>query len=133
MSADRADGIVTFPPDFDLARTWPLVLIIHGGPTGSSNEGFDPLAQLMAARGWIVLQPNYRGSDNRGNAFQLGIVPGAGSGPGRDVIAGVETLPARGYVDAARIAVSGWSYGGFMTVWMIGSRRNCSFYWLHRS
>ena len=121
-SADhiRADGIVTFPPDFDPARTWPLVLIIHGGPTGSSNEGFDPLAQLMAARGWIVLQPNYRGSDNRGNAFQLGIVPGAGSGPGRDVIAGVETLKARGYVDAGRIAVSGWSYGGFMTVWMIG-------------
>jgi dienelactone hydrolase len=122
MSAEqvRADGIVTFPPDFDLARTWPLVLIIHGGPTGSSNEGFDPLAQLMAARGWIVLQPNYRGSDNRGNAFPLGIVPGAGSGPGRDVIAGVETLQARGYVGAARIAVSGWSYGGFMTVWMIG-------------
>ncbi|HTS58573.1 MAG TPA: S9 family peptidase [Terriglobales bacterium] len=116
----RGDGIVTFPPDFDPVRNWPLVLIIHGGPTGSSNEGFDPLAQLMAARGWIVLQPNYRGSDNLGNAFQLGIVPGAGSGPGRDVIAGVETLKARGYVDSARIAVSGWSYGGFMTVWMIG-------------
>jgi len=116
----RADGVVTLPPDFDPAQKLPLVLIIHGGPTGSSNESFDPLAQLMAARGWIVLQPNYRGSDNRGNAFQLGIVPGAGSGPGRDVIAGVEALKARGYVDTSRIAVSGWSYGGFMTVWMIG-------------
>lgn len=116
----RADGVVTFPPNFDPSRKWPLVLIIHGGPTGSSNESFDGLAQLMAARGWIVFQPNYRGSDNRGNAFQRGIVSGAGSGPGRDVMAGVAALKARGYVDAARIAVSGWSYGGFMTVWMIG-------------
>jgi dipeptidyl aminopeptidase/acylaminoacyl peptidase len=116
----RADGVVTFPRDFDSTRKWPLVLIIHGGPTGSSNESFDPLAQLMAARGWIVLQPNYRGSDNRGNAFQRGIVSGAGSGPGRDVIAGVAALKARGYVDTSRVAISGWSYGGFMTVWMIG-------------
>jgi len=116
----RADGVVTFPPDFDPKGKWPLVLVVHGGPTGSSNESFDPLAQLMAARGWIVFQPNYRGSDNRGNAFQRGIVAGAGSGPGRDVIAGVAALKARGYVDPSRIAVSGWSYGGFMTVWMIG-------------
>jgi dipeptidyl aminopeptidase/acylaminoacyl peptidase len=116
----RADGVVTFPPNFDPTRKWPLVLIIHGGPTASSNESFDGLAQLMAARGWIVFQPNYRGSDNRGNVFQRGIVAGAGSGPGRDVMAGVAALKARGYVDATRIAVSGWSYGGFMTVWMIG-------------
>jgi dipeptidyl aminopeptidase/acylaminoacyl peptidase len=116
----RADGVVTFPPNFDPKQTWPLVLVIHGGPTGSSNESFDPLAQLMASHGWIVFQPNYRGSDNLGNTFQRGIVPGAGSGPGRDIIAGVAALKTRSYVDANRIAVSGWSYGGFMTVWMIG-------------
>jgi len=116
----RADGVVTYPPDFDPKRKWPLVLVVHGGPTGSSNESFDALAQLMAARGWVVLQPNYRGSDNRGNEFQRGIVAGAGSGPGRDVIAGVAVLKARGFVDSSRSAVSGWSYGGFMTVWMIG-------------
>jgi len=115
-----ADGVVTFPPDFDSSRKWPLVLIIHGGPTGSSNESFEPLAQLMAARGWVVFQPNYRGSDNLGNAFQRGIVPGAGSGPGRDVMSGIAALKSRGYIDETRIAVSGWSYGGFMTVWMIG-------------
>ena len=118
--AVHADGVVTFPPDFDSSRKWPLVLIIHGGPTGSSNESFEPLAQLMAARGWVVFQPNYRGSDNLGNAFQRGIVPGAGSGPGRDVMSGIAALKARGYIDETRIAVSGWSYGGFMTVWMIG-------------
>jgi dipeptidyl aminopeptidase/acylaminoacyl peptidase len=116
----HADGVITFPPDFDPHRKWPLVLIIHGGPTGSSNESFELLAQLMAARGWVVFQPNYRGSDNLGNAFQRGIVPGAGSGPGRDIIAGIADLKSRGYIDESRVAVSGWSYGGFMTVWMIG-------------
>ena len=115
-----ADGILTFPPDFTPGRAWPLVLLIHGGPTAASNEAFEPLAQLMAAKGWIVLQPNYRGSDNLGNAFQSAIAAGAGEGPGRDVMAGVAVLKGRGFVDAARIAVSGWSYGGFMTGWLIG-------------
>jgi dipeptidyl aminopeptidase/acylaminoacyl peptidase len=96
------------------------VLSIHGGPTAASTTAFSELAQLMAARGWLVLQPNYRGSDNLGDRHLRGIVAGAGSGPGRDVIAGVRAVQARGYVDAARLAVSGWSYGGFMTVWMLG-------------
>ena len=116
----RADGVLTYPPDFDPGKKWPLVLEIHGGPTGASNEAFSALPQLMAARGWVVLQPNYRGSDNRGSAFKRGIVPGAGSGPGRDVMAGVEAVKRRGFVDPERVAVGGWSYGGFMTVWMIG-------------
>ncbi len=116
----RADGVVTYPPDFAAGRSWPLVLYIHGGPTAASNEAFSELAQLMAARGWVVLQPNYRGSDNRGNAFQRAIAAGAGEGPGRDVMAGVAALERRGFVDASRIAVSGWSYGGFMTAWLIG-------------
>jgi dipeptidyl aminopeptidase/acylaminoacyl peptidase len=76
--------------------------------------------QLLAARGWIVFQPNYRGSDNLGNAYQRAIANDAGEGPGRDVIAGVDALVARGFVDTTRIAVSGWSYGGFMTAWLIG-------------
>jgi dipeptidyl aminopeptidase/acylaminoacyl peptidase len=115
-----ADGVVTFPPDFTPSRAWPLVLKIHGGPTAASNESFDPPAQLLAAKGWIVLQPNYRGSDNRGNTFQRAIAAGAGEGPGRDVMAGIEALAKRGYVDRSRLAVSGWSYGGFMTGWLIG-------------
>jgi dipeptidyl aminopeptidase/acylaminoacyl peptidase len=116
----RADGVVTYPPDLAPGQVRPLVLYIHGGPTAASNESFSELAQLMAARGFVVLQPNYRGSDNRGNAFQRAIAAGAGEGPGRDVMAGVEALKRRGFVEPARIAVSGWSYGGFMTAWMIG-------------
>jgi dipeptidyl aminopeptidase/acylaminoacyl peptidase len=114
-----ADGVLTFPPDFVPSRTWPLVLNIHGGPTAASTEAFDFLTQLMAAKGWIVFQPNYRGSDNRGNAFQRAITAGPGEGLGRDVMAGIEALKKRGYVDASRVAVSGWSYGGFMTGWLI--------------
>jgi dipeptidyl aminopeptidase/acylaminoacyl peptidase len=114
-----ADGALTFPPDFIPDRAWPLVLNIHGGPTAASNEGFDFLSQLLAARGFLVLQPNYRGSDNRGNAFQRAITAGAGEGLGRDVMAGVESLKQRGYVDNSRIAVWGWSYGGFVTGWLV--------------
>ena len=115
-----SDGALTFPPDFDAARRYPLVLYIHGGPTAASSTAFSELAQLMTARGWLVLQPNYRGSDNLGDAHLRGIVAGAGEGPGKDVLAGVEAVKARGIVDVERLAVSGWSYGGFMTGWMIG-------------
>jgi dipeptidyl aminopeptidase/acylaminoacyl peptidase len=115
-----ADGVLTYPPDFTPGRAWPLVVVIHGGPTAASSEAFDPLVQLLAAQGFLVLQPNYRGSDNRGNAFQSAIRAGAGEGPGRDVMAGVEQLQKRGYVDTSRIAVSGWSYGGFLTGWLLG-------------
>jgi dipeptidyl aminopeptidase/acylaminoacyl peptidase len=115
-----SDGVVTFPPSFDSARRHPLVLVVHGGPTASSTQGFSSLVQLLAARGWIVFQPNYRGSDNLGNAHQRAIANDAAEGPGRDVVAGVDALAARGFVDTTRLAVSGWSYGGFMTAWLIG-------------
>ena len=74
----------------------------------------------MAARGWVVFEPNYRGSDNLGNAYQAAIHNDAGDGPGRDVMAGLAALKSRGFVDDKRIAVSGWSYGGYMTTWLIG-------------
>jgi dipeptidyl aminopeptidase/acylaminoacyl peptidase len=96
------------------------VLLIHGGPNAASTQSFSPMAQIFAARGWIVFQPNYRGSDNRGNAYQRAIVGDAGEGPARDIVAGVEALKARGFVDERKIGVSGWSYGGFMTSWLIG-------------
>ena len=68
----------------------------------------------------MVFQPNYRGSDNAGNAFTRAILDDSGAGPGRDVMAGVGELKKRGFVDDSRIAVGGWSYGGYMTSWMIG-------------
>ncbi|HEY3138427.1 MAG TPA: S9 family peptidase [Blastocatellia bacterium] len=115
------NGLVTYPPDFSSSQKYPLVLVIHGGPTAASLETFSSQAQLMAAKGWIVFQPNYRGSDQIGNVYQHAIVGDAGAGPGRDVMAGVETLKKRGFIDTTRIAVSGWSYGGYMTTWLIGN------------
>jgi dipeptidyl aminopeptidase/acylaminoacyl peptidase len=115
-----SDGVVTYPPGFDPRQRHPLVLVIHGGPTASSTEAFSSLVQLLAARGWIVFQPNYRGSNNLGNAYQRAIANDAAEGPGRDIIAGITALAARGFVDTTRVAVSGWSYGGFMTAWLIG-------------
>jgi dipeptidyl aminopeptidase/acylaminoacyl peptidase len=117
------NGIVTYPTDFSGSQKYPLVLVIHGGPTAASLETFSSQAQLMAAKGWVVFQPNYRGSDQLGTVYQRAIINDAGAGPGRDVMAGVEALKQRGFVDATRIAVSGWSYGGYMTSWLIGNYR----------
>jgi dipeptidyl aminopeptidase/acylaminoacyl peptidase len=115
------DGVVTYPPDFAQGKKYPLVLYVHGGPRAASKESFSSRAQLLAAQGWIVFEPNYRGSDNLGNAFQAAIWNDAGAGPGRDVMAGVAMLEKRGLVDMARMAVSGWSYGGYMTTWLLGN------------
>lgn len=119
--AFHMDGVVTYPPDFSASRKYPMVLYIHGGPRSASKQAFSSRAQLLAAQGWIVFEPNYRGSDNLGNAFQVGIYNDAGAGPGRDVMAGVVLLEKRGFVDSAKLAVSGWSYGGYMTTWLLGN------------
>lgn len=123
MGADGfpQDGVLTYPPGFAAGKKYPLVLYIHGGPRSASKEAFSPRAQLMAAEGWVVFEPNYRGSDNLGNAYQAAIYNDAGAGPGRDVMSGVAELKKRGWVDESRMAVTGWSYGGYMTTWMIGN------------
>jgi dipeptidyl aminopeptidase/acylaminoacyl peptidase len=114
------NGILTYPPNYLPGSKLPLVLYIHGGPTSSSKDTFSTFAQLIAAQGWLVFEPNYRGSDNFGNDFGRAIVDDSGDGPGRDVLAGVEMLKKRGIVDEKNIAVTGWSYGGYMTSWLIG-------------
>ena len=118
------DGVLTYPAGYVKGKTYPLVLQIHGGPNWGSVEAFDTdyegLSQLFAAHGYAVFEPNYRGSDNFGDAYQLAIFNDAGDGPGRDVMAGIAAVEKLGFVDKKRIAVSGWSYGGYMTTWLIG-------------
>lgn len=114
----RQNGVLIYPPGYTPGRKYPLVLSIHGGPMGTSTEGWSLENQLMAAQGWLVFSPNYRGSDNMGDRFQSAVINDAGDGPGRDVMSGVEALKARGLVDESRMAVSGWSYGGYMTAWL---------------
>ena len=113
------DGVVTYPPNFSPDKKYPLVLYVHGGPNSASKETFNLTVQMMAAQNWVIFEPNYRGSDNLGNAFYASIYKDAGEGPGRDVMAGVAMLEKRGFVDTSRLAVSGWSYGGYMTTWLL--------------
>ena len=112
------DGVLVYPPRYEQGRKYPLVLMIHGGPEGTSTVRFSPLAQLLAAAGFLVFQPNYRGSTNLGDAYQHAIYRDTGEGPGKDVMAGLAAVEKLGSVDTARIGVSGWSYGGYMTDWL---------------
>ncbi|HEY7027498.1 MAG TPA: S9 family peptidase [Gemmatimonadales bacterium] len=117
----ESDGVLVLPAGYSKSKQYPLVLLVHGGPQSASKLQFSALAQLMAAEGWVVFQPNYRGSDNLGNQYMAAIVGDAGAGPGRDVMAGVAMLRKRSYVDPKRTAVTGWSYGGYMTSWLISN------------
>ncbi len=121
LKAFHEDGVLTYPPSFEKGKKYPLVLLIHGGPESASTLGFSPLAQLLAAEGFLVFQPNYRGSTNLGDAYQHAIYRNTGKGPGQDVMAGLKKLIERGIVDESRIGVTGWSYGGYMTSWLIGN------------
>ncbi len=114
------DGVVTYPPGYDASKKYPLVLEIHGGPSSASILGFSLFGQYLAAQGFIVFEPNYRGSTNLGNAYAKAIYGDSGDGPGRDVMAGIAALEKHASIDESRIGVSGWSYGGYMTTWLIG-------------
>ena len=113
-------GIVTYPTNFEKGKKYPLILVIHGGPNAASVEQFSRFPQILANEGYFVFEPNYRGSDNLGAEYKDAIVQDAGAGPGRDVMTGLKKLKATGMIDTDNIGVSGWSYGGFMTVWLAG-------------
>ena len=114
------DGVLIYPPGFQKGTKYPLVLIIHGGPRAATTTQYSFLPQFVAAQDCVVFEPNYRGSENLGNAYTHAIWNDAGDGPGRDVMAGIDAVKKLGFVDESRIAVSGWSYGGYMTTWLIG-------------
>lgn len=114
-----ADAVLYRPQHFTRGRRYPVVVYIHGGPDDPSMLIFDFWAQVMALRGWLVLRPNYRGTPNLGLKYQRAILYDPEDGPGKDIIAALDAVRARGIVDTTRMAVSGWSYGGIMTAWMI--------------
>ncbi|MBV8067277.1 MAG: S9 family peptidase [Candidatus Eremiobacteraeota bacterium] len=118
------DGVVTDPPGARADAKYPIVVLIHGGPGEASTRDFVwedwPLAQMIASHGYVVLQPNYRGSDNLGNAYMTAIVHDTVVGPSSDILAGLDALERRGDTDPSRVAVCGWSYGGELTSWLIG-------------
>ncbi len=115
----EVEGVLTRPVDFDPAKKYPLLLNPHGGPTGASFASFNAIAQLFAANGYLVLQPNFRGSIGRGVQFAQANRNDWGKGDYQDCITGVEALVARGLADRDRLGAFGWSYGGYMTFWIL--------------
>jgi dipeptidyl aminopeptidase/acylaminoacyl peptidase len=112
------DGVVTQPVDFDAARKYPFLLNPHGGPTGSSLMAFNPTVQIMAANGYLVLQPNFRGSSGRGEKFSTANQNDWGGGDYQDDMSGVQAMIDKGWADPDRLGAFGWSYGGYMTFWI---------------
>ena len=109
-----------FPPDFDPAGIYPLVLDIHGGPNGAFYDSFVPWQQALASSGYLVLAVNPRGSSTYGNAFMRAVLDDWGGEDYLDLMAAVDEVCSRDYVDEARLGIHGYSYGGYMTTWIIG-------------
>ncbi|HKR37929.1 MAG TPA: S9 family peptidase [Steroidobacteraceae bacterium] len=116
-SADgtKVEAFVTKPPGFEAGRKYPTVLSIHGGPVGQTSYGYDFSNQYLAAQGYVIVEPNPRGSTGRGQDFIRAIYRTWGITDYDDVIAAVDHVVKLGYADPDRLAVTGYSYGGYMT------------------
>ncbi|HEY2171703.1 MAG TPA: S9 family peptidase [Candidatus Angelobacter sp.] len=108
------------PPDFDAAKKYPLVLNIHGGPHAAYGFVFDHEFQWMAAKGYVVLYPNPRGSTSYGQQFGNIIQYRYPGDDFRDLMIGVDEVLKRGYIDAKKLGVTGGSGGGLLTDWIVG-------------
>lgn len=121
------EGVLIKPADFDPTRQYPLLCIIHGGPTGidrptllSPDTRTYP-ADIWAARGALILKVNYRGSAGYGEKFRKLNVRNLGVGDAWDVVSGVDNLIAKGWVDKNRVACMGWSQGGYISAFLTAS------------
>ncbi len=126
-SGDGAEieGILLKPADFDASKKYPLLVVIHGGPTGIdmpalAADRYYPIERFVA-RGALVLRPNYRGSAGYGEAFRSLNVRNLGVGDYADVISGVDSLIAQGVVDKDRVGSMGWSEGGYISAFITTS------------
>jgi len=117
------EGILLKPVGYQQGQRYPLKVDVHGGPTGAHTNGFKSgwgsPGQFYAGQGWAVLYPNPRGSTGYGEKFMRGNIKDWGGGDFRDIMSGVDELVRRGVADSTRLAVTGWSYGGYMTGWVV--------------
>ncbi|HEU0172663.1 MAG TPA: S9 family peptidase [Blastocatellia bacterium] len=113
------EGLLVSPLGYEEGKRYPLILQIHGGPYGRFTDTFNSRSQLWAAKGYAVLMPNPRGSTGYGNRFATANIGDWGGKDFKDIMAGVDSLIARGIADPDKLVVMGGSYGGFMTFWTI--------------
>ncbi|MHB8542100.1 MAG: S9 family peptidase [Candidatus Acidiferrales bacterium] len=117
------EGMLIYPPGKFGEKNLPMFTLIHGGPEDADGNHFEAdwyqWADLAATDGWLVFEPNYRGSVGYGDAFALGIIPHIVSKPGKDILEGVDALVKDGTADASHLTIGGYSYGGYMTNWLI--------------
>ncbi|HXO20225.1 MAG TPA: S9 family peptidase [Thermoanaerobaculia bacterium] len=97
----------------------PMVVSVHGGPAGCHRPGWPSIAGVLASQGFLVFQPNPRGSFGQGEAFTQANVKDFGYGDLRDILTGVDEVVRSGEADGARTGISGWSYGGYMAMWAV--------------
>jgi len=114
-------GILVKPPGYQPGRRYPTIAYIHGGPVGQDGFEFDVTWQILAAKGYAVVAPNYRGSSGRGLQFTRAINADWGNLEVQDVIAAVDHLVAQGIADPERLGIGGWSYGGMTTNYTIAT------------
>ncbi|HEY2251961.1 MAG TPA: S9 family peptidase [Planctomycetaceae bacterium] len=118
------EGLLTLPVGYKTGEKVPLLVIVHGGPTGvfvqncTVGKGIYPIA-VFASRGYAVLRCNVRGSSGYGKEFRYANYNDWGGGDYRDIMSGVDALIELGIADPERLGVMGWSYGGYMTSWII--------------
>ncbi|MBZ5722009.1 MAG: prolyl oligopeptidase family serine peptidase [Acidobacteriia bacterium] len=119
----QVEGMLMYPPGKFEAKNLPMFVFIHGGPADADGDHFEAdwyvWDRLAANQGWLVFEPNYRGSSGYGDKFLMGIVPEMVSRPGKDILAGVDALVKDGIADPDHLAIGGYSYGGYMTNWLI--------------
>ncbi|MBC7895434.1 MAG: S9 family peptidase [Cytophagaceae bacterium] len=116
----KIQGWIVKPPDFDRSKKYPLMLEIHGGPHSMYNVGFNFARQNHAAEGYVLLYTNPRGSTGYGSKFGNEIMNAYPDKDFDDLMAGVDTVVNRGYIDTKRMYVFGCSGGGVLTAWIVG-------------
>jgi dienelactone hydrolase len=113
------EGIATFPAGYVEGRKYPFLVLPHDGPESNDELRFDPFSRVVAGLGYVVLQPEYRGSTGYGAAFLAAIYQHSGDRAYLDVDSATDYAIAQGWADPNRLAIFGWSAGGFMTSWTV--------------
>ncbi len=113
------EGIATFPAGYVEGKKYPFLVLPHGGPEANDELSFDPFSRTVAGLGYVVLQPEYRGSTGYGADFLAAIYQHFGDRAYQDVDSATDYAIAQGWADPKRLAIFGWSAGGFMTSWTV--------------